>query len=281
MRKYQNALLAGVAAVALVVGTGFASAQEQPKDQSTAPKAGAMHAVQPTQHSDTSAQSRESQGKTGMSAQNAHQGAQPNATGVKPSPQQNASQNATNGKPVGQTANKKSEKQPSLARKTGPENGKQKQTANAKERNNRHMARSERMIHGRRTAQRGHEMRGRQTTAQRNREFHGLQANASGQMKQVRTSNGTNVRLSDQQRTRIRETIIDSRNAPRVGQVDFSVNIGTVIPRPEFTRIHVVPVPRSLVRIEPRWRGLEYFIFTDEVVIVNPHDLRIVAIIPA
>jgi hypothetical protein len=91
---------------------------------------------------------------------------------------------------------------------------------------------------------------------------------------------GSSVRLSQQQRTRIRSTIINGGNAPRISHVTFGVNVGTVIPRDEFTRIRVVPVPEYLVRIEPRWRGLEYFVYSDEIVIVDPHDLRIVAIIP-
>ena len=43
----------------------------------------------------------------------------------------------------------------------------------------------------------------------------------------------------------------------------------------------VVPVPNTLVQIEPRWRGFLYFVYEDEVVIVNPHDMKIVAVVPA
>jgi hypothetical protein len=96
----------------------------------------------------------------------------------------------------------------------------------------------------------------------------GLQGNASG----------TNVRLSDQQRTQIRTTVINAQGAPRVGSVTFDVAVGTVIPRDS---IHIVPVPETLVRIEPRWRGFLYFVYEDEVIIVNPRDMRIVAVVPA
>jgi Protein of unknown function (DUF1236) len=94
----------------------------------------------------------------------------------------------------------------------------------------------------------------------------GLNANASG----------TNVQLSEQQRTEFRRTIIDARSAPKVGHVDFDVTVGTVVPR---DRIHVVPVPDTLVQIEPNWRGFLYFVYTDEIVVVNPHDMRIVAVL--
>jgi hypothetical protein len=46
-------------------------------------------------------------------------------------------------------------------------------------------------------------------------------------------------------------------------------------------RIHVVPVPETLVRIEPEWRGFLYFVYEDEVVIVSPDDMKIVAVVPA
>jgi hypothetical protein len=109
------------------------------------------------------------------------------------------------------------------------------------------------------------------TTAQERRIPRGLQGNASGQMQ------GTNASLSTQQRTQIRRTVINARGAPRVGHVDFDVQVGTEIPR---DRIHIVPVPETLVQIDPAWSGFLYFVYEDEVVIVDPSDMRIVAILP-
>jgi hypothetical protein len=42
-----------------------------------------------------------------------------------------------------------------------------------------------------------------------------------------------------------------------------------------------VPVPSSIVEIEPEWRGLMYFLIGDELVIVEPNTLKIVAVIAA
>ena len=86
------------------------------------------------------------------------------------------------------------------------------------------------------------------------------------------------ARLTEEQRTRIRSTVINVAGAPRVASVDFDVTVGTVIPR---GRIHIVPVPETLVQIEPEWRGFLYFVYADQVVIVNPRDMRIVAVVPA
>jgi hypothetical protein len=95
----------------------------------------------------------------------------------------------------------------------------------------------------------------------------GLQGNATGM----------NVKLTDEQRTRIRDTVVRASGAPRVGKVDFDVTVGTVIPR---DRIQIIAVPETLVQIEPEWRGFLYFVYEDEVVIVNPSDMRIVAVVP-
>jgi hypothetical protein len=86
-----------------------------------------------------------------------------------------------------------------------------------------------------------------------------------------------NVQLSQEQRTRIHDVIIKERSAPRVANVDFSLEIGIRVPR----TMRLVRVPTSIIEIEPRWRGFEYFLVADEIVIVDPQTLEIVAVIPA
>ena len=81
--------------------------------------------------------------------------------------------------------------------------------------------------------------------------------------------------LTTEQRTKIRETVIRGSNAPRVTNINFSVNVGTVVPR----SIRVVTVPEVIVDIHPEWRGFLYFVYEDEVVIVDANTYRIVAVI--
>jgi hypothetical protein len=112
---------------------------------------------------------------------------------------------------------------------------------------------------------------GRENNAAAQRErngMQGLQGNATGM----------HARLTEEQRTRIRNSVIHAAGAPRVGSVNFDVAVGTLVPRGS---IHVIPVPETLVQIEPAWRGFLYFVYEDEVVIVNPRDMRIVAVVPA
>ena len=66
-------------------------------------------------------------------------------------------------------------------------------------------------------------------------------------------------------------------NAPRVTNINFSINVGTVVPR----TVRVVAVPATLVEIHPAWRGYMYFVHGDDIIIVEPGTLRIVAVIAA
>ena len=73
---------------------------------------------------------------------------------------------------------------------------------------------------------------------------------------------------------KIRTTVLTA-NAPRVTNVNFSINVGTVVPR----TVRVVAVPATLVEIHPAWRGYMYFVHGDEIMIVEPGTLRIVTVI--
>jgi hypothetical protein len=84
------------------------------------------------------------------------------------------------------------------------------------------------------------------------------------------------VTLNAQQRTTIRTTVLQGSNAPRVNNVDFSVSVGTVVPR---DRVKVVAVPPTLVEIHPAWRGYMYFIVGERIIIVEPSSYKIVAVL--
>jgi len=85
---------------------------------------------------------------------------------------------------------------------------------------------------------------------------------------------GDSVTLSAEQKTKIRTTVLTS-NAPRVTNVNFSVSVGTVVPR----SVKIVAVPAPLIEIHPAWRGYMYFVVNDEIIIVEPGSLKIVAVI--
>lgn len=104
------------------------------------------------------------------------------------------------------------------------------------------------------------------------REGHSGAATNSGS-----AAKGTSARLSGEQRTKIHQTIIKQGNAPRVSNVNFSISVGTTVPR----SVRLVAVPAAIIEIQPAWRGYEYFMVGDRVVIVDPNTMQIIAVISA
>jgi hypothetical protein len=45
--------------------------------------------------------------------------------------------------------------------------------------------------------------------------------------------------------------------------------------------VKLAAVPTTIIEIQPSWRGFEYFLVGDQIVIVNPRTMEIVAVIPA
>ena len=84
-----------------------------------------------------------------------------------------------------------------------------------------------------------------------------------------------NVNLTPEKRTRIHDVIVSERRTPRLSSVDFDVSVGARVPR--STRF--LALPRTLVEIQPEWRGFEYLMIADQIVIVNPRSMEIVAIV--
>jgi Protein of unknown function (DUF1236) len=82
------------------------------------------------------------------------------------------------------------------------------------------------------------------------------------------------VNLTTEQRTTIRQEVLTER-APRATNINFSVNVGTVVP----SSVRVIEVPPTIVRIQPRWKGYRYFVYNDEIIIVEPRTLKIVAVL--
>ena len=93
------------------------------------------------------------------------------------------------------------------------------------------------------------------------------------------SSSQANVNLSSEQRTRIRETVIKQPNAPRISrnEVNFNLSVGTVVPR----TVRMAVLPAVVIEIHPAWRGYSYILVGDEMVVIEPGTLRIVAILPA
>jgi uncharacterized protein DUF1236 len=248
----RNTLLIGVAAAALFAGTALVSAQQ---DKAAAPaekmapadqKAGSEDRMKdkgakPGQKAQTPAS-----GKTGDRMGGNNQGAKPDEKVDKPRSTTGQAQPQT-GQAQPQTSQTPTEPRTGQGKKDSQPKTGQTQT-------------QDRMA----PAQKG--------TAER--------AGTKDRMGQgERSGTSTSATLTTEQRTKIRETVLKSSSATRVSRSDikFNVRVGTVVPR----TVRLVVVPTEVVEIYPSWRGYLYFLVGDEIIVVEPRTLRIVAILEA
>jgi hypothetical protein len=82
--------------------------------------------------------------------------------------------------------------------------------------------------------------------------------------------------LSTEQRTTIR-TVIRQQNVQPATNVNFSISVGSRV----SDNVHFYPVPAELVQIQPHWRGYQFFLVGDQIIVVNPQTHQIVAVLDA
>lgn len=101
---------------------------------------------------------------------------------------------------------------------------------------------------------------------------------SAGEKSGVTTGQGAaagSAKLSTEQRTKI--TTIIKRQKVQPTRLNVSINIGTRIP----ANVHFYTLPVEVVTVYPEWRGYDYILVGDQIVIVNPRTHEIVAIIDA
>ncbi|MBV9394444.1 MAG: DUF1236 domain-containing protein [Methylobacteriaceae bacterium] len=84
-------------------------------------------------------------------------------------------------------------------------------------------------------------------------------------------SSSTSVQIDAQKQERIR-TALTSTKVENISHVDFNVSVGTRVPE----RYHFHPLPTEIVDIVPEYRGFDYMVVDNEIVIVNPRTREIV-----
>jgi hypothetical protein len=87
---------------------------------------------------------------------------------------------------------------------------------------------------------------------------------------------GAGAKLSTEQRTKI-TTVIKSQHIAPVTNVNFSISVGTRVPRD----VSFHPLPAEIVTVYPDWRGYEFILVHDQIVVIDPNSLEIVAVIDA
>lgn len=251
-----NRFMMSVAAVALIAGTGFANAQgtgmsrEGPSAGSTAQQSA------PSDHTGTSATTTK------------RDAAEP----TKPSPGMKATQSEQKSPTAGKNERAEDlqgQKSKSMSSENDRAKGGSKELK-AESREDRNGMKAE----GREERSGSMKAEGREG---RNGNMNAESKGAAESRSQTTTGQaGGGAKLSTEQRTKITSVIREQRVAP-VNNVNFSISVGTRVPR----EVSFHPLPASVVTIYPEWRGYEFFLVRDQIVVVNPRTLEIVAILEA
>ena len=105
----------------------------------------------------------------------------------------------------------------------------------------------------------------------------GSNMNAEGQRDRNSTTGQAGAggaRISGEQRTRI-TSIIRQQHVQPLTSVNFEIRTGARVPRD--VRFHALP--QEIVTIYPQWRGYEYVLVKEQIVVIDPKTLEIVDVI--
>ena len=83
------------------------------------------------------------------------------------------------------------------------------------------------------------------------------------------------MKLSQDQRSKISSVIGRGGGARVSSNVNFKISVGTRVPRD----VHVEVLPEDIVSIVPEYRGFDYIVVGDQILIIDPDSLEIVTII--
>jgi hypothetical protein len=85
---------------------------------------------------------------------------------------------------------------------------------------------------------------------------------------------GAGAKISTEQRTKI-TTVIRSEHVAPLTNVNFNIPVGTRIPRD----VSYHALPAEVVTIYPEWRGYNYVLVRDQIIVIDPQTFEIVAVL--
>src|SRR5262249_36622301 len=88
---------------------------------------------------------------------------------------------------------------------------------------------------------------------------------------------GARAQLTTEQRTKI-TTVIRNEHVTPVTNVNFSITVGSRVPR---EGVSFRPLPAEVVTIYPQWRGYEFILVKNQILVIEPSTYEIVAILDA
>ena len=272
-----NRFMVSVAAAALIAGTGFASAQgtgpgrdapsagstvqqSAPSSEKAAPSATPTKrdAAEPTKPS------------SGMKATQSDQKMLPNAAknqnaqgDIKAGPKGEKSAQDSNikGEKSAQDSNLKGEKS---AQDSNLKGEKSAQDSNLKGERSKSMSSET-------TGPAGKDMKAEGRNGSMNAETKGA---ADSKATTTTGQAGAGAKLSTEQRTKI-TTVIKGEHVQPLANVNFSISVGSRVPR----TVSFHPLPAEVVTVYPEWRGYEYVLVGEQILVIDPRTFEIVAVL--
>jgi len=258
-----NRFMVSVAALALIAGTGLANAQQGTKGgeaggNATQHSAPADTSAAPSRSDSSGAAKSESSEKGGMkSTQSEHEkGGMKSTQSEQKSPSAMKKESAQGTKEKsGAATNQRAEEKSGNMKSEG------------RERDNNMKA------EGRDRDRDNMKAEGRDSKSGTN----AAETKSTTERSQTTGQAGAGAKLTTEQRTKITTVIHNERVAP-VTNVNFSVSVGTRVPREGIT-LH--RLPSEVVTIYPEWRSYEYIVVRSQIIVIDPGTYEIVAILDA
>jgi hypothetical protein len=108
----------------------------------------------------------------------------------------------------------------------------------------------------------------------RNNQQDNNRQNAQRDNNNDRNKAAANVKVTKEQTTKI-SAVIKKTNVRPVTNINFSLSVGVAVP----ASVTLTPIPADIVAIVPEYRGYDFFLANDEIVIVEPQTKKIVTVI--
>jgi hypothetical protein len=263
-----NRFMVSVAALALLAGTGMANAQGMGKESGGATGGGAMQHSSP---SDTS--SGASKSESGASKSEKSESSESSKGGMQSSQSEQRQPGAMKNDRAEDNVKGGSTSQRAEDRAKGAEKGTEtNQRAQENTKDSTKSGRDNMKAEGRQD-------RNAPNAAENNRmEKSGTNAaesKSTTERTQTTGQAGAGAKLTSDQRTKI-TSVIHNQHVQSVDRVDFALSVGTRVPR---DRVHVQTLPSEVVSIYPEWRGYDFIVVHDKIVIIDPNTYEIVEVI--
>jgi hypothetical protein len=118
----------------------------------------------------------------------------------------------------------------------------------------------------------------RNTAQGREDRMNAEQKGAAGTQSQTTVTTGqagAGAKLAPEQRTKI-TTVIKEQHVQPVANVNFEIRPGVRVPR---EGVKFYPLPQEVVTIYPQWRGYEFILVRDKILVVDPRTFEIVDVL--